>query len=132
MEQMTIGQLAAAAGVNVETVRYYQRRGLLPAPEREPGTIARYPGAMLDRLGFIKRAQALGFTLEEVQALLGLEDGTGCATARRIGEQKLADVRERIASLQALERSLQDLVGLCAKTSGRVKCPLIEQLMQAG
>jgi MerR family transcriptional regulator, mercuric resistance operon regulatory protein len=132
MEQMTIGQLAAAASVNVETVRYYQRRGLLPAPEREPGTIARYPDSVLARLGFIKRAQGLGFTLEEVQALLGLQDGQGCAAARRIGEQKLADVRERIAKLKALERSLQDLVSLCGKTSGRVKCPMIEQLLQAG
>lgn len=129
---MTIGQLAAAASVNVETVRYYQRRRLLPAPEREPGTIARYPDSVLARLGFIKRAQALGFTLEEVQALLDLEDGQSCATARRIGEQKLAEVRERIANLQALERSLRDLVGSCAKSGAPVKCPLIEQLLQAG
>jgi MerR family transcriptional regulator, mercuric resistance operon regulatory protein len=132
MEQMTIGQLAAAASVNVETVRYYQRRGLLPLPERSPGTIARYPDAVLARLAFIKRAQALGFTLAEVQALLSLEDGRSCAAARRIGEQKLANVRERIANLQALERSLQDLVRLCGETSGRVKCPLIEQLLEAG
>ena len=83
MEQMTIGQLAAAAGVNVETVRYYQRRELLAVPDRRAGSIGRYAPSALTRLRFIKRAQSLGFTLDDVQALLSLDDGQGCAAARR-------------------------------------------------
>ena len=82
MELMTIGQLSAAAGVNVETVRYYQRRELLRAPERPTGGIGRYSVAALTRLRFIKRAQSLGFALDDVQALLSLDDGRGCSAAR--------------------------------------------------
>ena len=131
MEQMTIGQLAAAAGVNVETVRYYQRRELLAAPDRPTGGIGRYPAAALTRLRFIKRAQSLGFTLEDVQALLSLDDGQGCAAARRIGEHKLADVRQRLQALRVLEAALQELVSRCSASKRKVKCPLIEALMQS-
>jgi len=130
-EQMTIGQLAAAAGVNVETVRYYQRRELLAVPERPYGSIGRYSVAALTRLRFIKRAQSLGFTLDDVQALLSLDDGQGCSAARAIGEHKLADVRERLQALRSLEVALADLVSRCATTKRRVNCPLIEALMQS-
>jgi MerR family mercuric resistance operon transcriptional regulator len=128
---MTIGQLAAAAGVNVETVRYYQRRELLGVPKREPGSIARYTDSALTRLRFIKRAQSLGFSLEDVQALLSLEDGQACSSARALGEHKLAEVRERIGTLRALEEALQELVSKCATTRRKVSCPLIEALMRA-
>lgn len=128
MQQMTIGQLATAAGVNVETVRYYQRRELLAVPERPSGGIARYSQAALTRLRFIKRAQALGFSLDDVQALLSLDDGQSCAAARSIGEHKLADVRERIRTLQALEHALEGLVVRCAESKRHVSCPLIEAL----
>lgn len=131
MQTMTIGQLAAAASVNVETVRYYQRRGLLAQPARMAGSIGRYPAGALTRLRFIKRSQSLGFSLEDVQTLLSLDDGQSCAAARRIGEHKLAEVHERIRSLQALEQALQELVRRCAKTRGAVACPLIESLMNA-
>jgi MerR family transcriptional regulator, mercuric resistance operon regulatory protein len=129
MEQMTIGQLASAAGVNVETVRYYQRRGLLSVPKRSTGSIARYSAETLTRLRFIRRSQSLGFSLDDVQALLSLEAPQACSQARRIGEHKLAEVRERIASLQALERTLAELVCLCSKRPRRVRCPMIGQLM---
>lgn len=128
MEKMTIGQLAKAAGVNVETVRYYQRRCLLAAPDRPTGSIARYAVAALTRLRFIKRAQSLGFSLDDVQALLSLDDGQACSSARHIAEHKLGEVRERIASLQALESALDDLVKRCARTRSHVNCPLIEAL----
>lgn len=131
MKPMTIGQLAAAGGVNVESVRYYQRRGLLDVPERAPGEIARYSEEALQRLQFIKRSQALGFSLADVQALLSLEDGQSCAAARGIGEGKLAETRERIKSLQALERALSDLVDQCAASRRKVSCPLIRALMDA-
>lgn len=131
MVSMTIGQLAAAAGVNVETVRYYQRRRLLAVPEREVGSISRYPDGALTRLRFIKRAQALGFSLEDVQALLSLDDGQACSSARVLGERKLADVRERIQTLRALEAALQALVASCSNSRRKVSCPLIDSLMRA-
>jgi MerR family transcriptional regulator, mercuric resistance operon regulatory protein len=131
VESMTIGQLAAAAGVNVETVRYYQRRELLAVPKRDAGSISRYPESALTRLRFIKRAQSLGFSLEDVHALLSLDDGQACSSARSLGERKLAEVRERIQTLRALEGALQGLVNQCATTRRRVSCPLIDALMRA-
>ena len=131
MEQMTIGQLAAAAGVNVETVRYYQRRKLLTPPERPSGGIGRYPPGALTRLRFIKRSQSLGFSLDDVHALLSLDDGQACSAAKAIGEHKLADVRQRIQTLHALEGALQELVGRCSTSKRKVTCPLIEALIQA-
>lgn len=130
MEQMTIGQLSAAAGVNVETVRYYHRRGLLQLPERADGRIGRYPTGALTRLRFIKRSQSLGFSLDDVQALLSLDDGQACKPAQAIGEHKLADVRQRIKTLQALESALLQLVTQCATSRRKVSCPLIGALMQ--
>ncbi len=129
IEMMTIGQLAAAAGVNVETVRYYQRRELLATPSRPSGSIGRYSPSALTRLRFIKRAQSLGFTLDDVQALLSLDDGRGCSAARVIGERKLADVRERLQALRSLEIALADLVSRCSTKKRKVNCPLIEALM---
>jgi len=132
MDGMTIGQLAAAAQVNVETVRYYQRRGLLAAPARAAGSIGRYPDAALARLRFIRRAQLLGFSLDEVQTLLSLDQGQACASARAIGEHKLADVRQRIRALRMLERALRDLVSQCGSTKrSKVNCPLIDALAGA-
>lgn len=131
MPSMTIGQLSAAAGVNVETVRYYHRRALLAAPERPPGGIGRYPPSALTRLRFIKRSQSLGFSLDDVQALLSLDDGQGCSAARTIGEHKLGEVRQRIQTLQALEAALQRLVSQCSSKKRKVSCPLISALMQA-
>ena len=130
-ERMTIGQLAAAAGVNVETVRYYQRRELLAAPERPFGGIGRYAPDALTRLRFIKRSQSLGFSLDDVQALLSLDDGQACTSARRIGEHKLADVRQRIQTLQVLESALQKLVTECSASKRKVSCPLIDALMKS-
>ncbi len=130
MPEMTIGQLATAGGVNVETVRYYQRRGLLAAPERPSGGIGRYSSSALTRLRFIKRSQSLGFSLDDVQALLSLDDGQSCSAARAIGEHKLSEVRERIQSLQALEVALHDLVDRCSTQRRKVSCPLIAALMK--
>ena len=131
LQQMTIGQLAAAAGVNVETVRYYQRRELMSQPERASGSIGRYPPGALTRLRFIKRSQSLGFSLDDVQALLSLDDGRSCTAARAIGEHKLADVRQRIQTLHALEGALQKLVSQCSTTKRKISCPLIEALMRS-
>ena len=132
MQEMTIGQLAEAAEVNVETVRYYHRRGLLPAPPRPIGGIRRYPPDMLTRLRFIKRSQLLGFSLDEIEALLSLQDGSACSDARSIAEHKLADVRQRIRDLSALETALATLVQRCSTSKRKVSCPLIDTLMDGG
>ncbi len=126
----TIGALAEAAGVNLETIRYYQRRGLLPKPARPPGGIRRYGDLDLSRVRFIKSAQRLGFSLDEVAELLKLEDGSHCGQARAQGERKLADVRARLADLQRIEQVLADLVSRCGSQRGRVRCPLIASLQE--
>lgn len=127
---MTIGALAKAAAVNVETIRFYQRRGLLPRPGRPLGGARRYGGAELARLRFIKTAQRLGFSLDEVALLLRLEDGTLCADAREIAEHKLADVRQRLSELRRVESALAGLVRKCRVSRGRVSCPLIASLQR--
>lgn len=127
--QLTIGALAKAAGVNVETVRYYQRRGLLSEPDRPLGGIRRYGRPALERLGFVKSAQKLGFSLDEVAQLLKLEDGASCQEAQAIAAQKLSEVRQRIVHLQLMEVGLQQLVQTCAASGGRVSCPMIGILL---
>ncbi len=127
-ETLTIGVLAEAAGVNVETIRFYQRKGLMQKPDRPLGGIRRYGEADQARVRFIKSAQRLGFSLDEVADLLKLEDGAHCTEAREQAEHKLADVRARLADLQRIEGALQGLVERCCATRGRVKCPLIATL----
>lgn len=130
-DSLTIGTLADAAGVSVETVRFYQRQGLMLEPKRSPGSIRRYGKADLARVGFIKAAQRLGFSLEEVSELLKLEDGTHCTEARRLAEHKLRDVREKLAYLRRIELTLHRLVDRCDSARGAVKCPLISSLQHA-
>lgn len=127
---LTIGALAAATNVNVETIRFYQRRGLLAQPQRMPGSIRRYGGGELSRLRFIKSAQRLGFSLDEIADLLTLEDGSGCARARAKAQAKLADIRQKLADLRSMEQALDALVSLCGTASGKVRCPLIAALDQ--
>ncbi len=129
-ESYTIGTLAKAAGVNVETIRFYQRKGLLPEPARMHGSIRRYAQADLARLRFIKAAQRLGFTLEEVAQLLRLEDGAHCHEARGLAEEKLADVRARLEDLRHIESALAGLVRGCRSARATVACPLIEALQK--
>lgn len=127
---LTIGKLARQAEVNVETIRYYQRRGLLRQPLK-PGDGARhYDEQDIARLRFIKSAQRLGFTLEEVAQLLRLEDGAHCADARVLAEEKLADVRARLDDLHNIELALVGLVRRCRSASDTVACPLIEALQK--
>lgn len=131
LASFTIGALADAAGVNVETIRFYQRKGLIPQPDRPPGGIRRYGEAELARVCFIKAAQRLGFSLEEVAELLMLEDGTQCARARKLAERKLNDVREKLADLRHIESALDRLVVRCRSAKGSVKCPLISSLQRS-
>lgn len=126
---ITIGQLAQAAGVNVETVRYYQRIGLLPLPKRDYGSIRRYSADDLKRVRFIKRAQTLGFSLDEVALLLGLSDGRHCAETKALAEKKLALVEKKISDLAAMRASLKGLVAKCSKGSRGCGCPIIDALV---
>lgn len=127
-ESRTIGRLASEAGVNVETVRYYQRRGLLHEPDRPLGGVRRYSEAHTRRLRFIKQAQTLGFSLDEVKDLLALDDGTHCREAARFASRKLATVRDRVRQLRRIERALAALVDQCQCNTGKVRCPLIAAL----
>jgi len=131
MQTYTISGLARAAGVNVETIRFYQRRGLLAEPDKPLGGIRRYGRADAERVLFIKAAQRIGFTLDEVAQLLHLDDGTHCSEARAIAEHKLDDVRARLADLQRIETTLTQLVERCATKRGKVCCPLIAALQPA-
>jgi MerR family transcriptional regulator, mercuric resistance operon regulatory protein len=126
--QYTIGTLARQAGVNVETVRYYQSRGLVDEPDRPLGGVRRYTQTHAQRLRFIRQAQTLGFSLDEVSDLLELEDGKHCREAERLGSKKLATVRERIRQLRRVERALARLVDQCHCNTGQVRCPLIAAL----
>lgn len=131
VETYSIGGLAGAVGVNVETIRFYQRRGLLPEPERTYGRIRRYGESDLKRVLFIKSAQRLGFSLDEISELLRLEDGTHCHEASDLAEHKLKDVRERLADLTRMEAVLSQLVRACHAREGNVSCPLIASLQDA-
>ena len=126
----TIGALADAAAVNVETIRFYQRKGLMPSPVRPSGSIRRYTATDLARIRFIKSAQRLGFSLDEISDLLMLEDGTHCDEARAVAERKLRDVREKLAVLRRIESALGKLVVQCGSARGAVTCPLIASLQQ--
>lgn len=125
---LPIGAFAAAAGVKVETIRFYQRQGLLPQPTRAHGTIRRYGSADVARVKFVKSAQRLGFSLDEIAGLLALDDGTHCTEARRVAEQKLADVRAKLDDLRRIESVLAELVTRCHAGRGTISCPLIAAL----
>jgi MerR family transcriptional regulator, mercuric resistance operon regulatory protein len=125
---LTIGAFAVAADVNVETIRFYQRKGLLPEPKKPAGGIRRYGDADVSRLRFVKSAQRLGFSLDEVAELLTLEDGTHCEEASALAAHKLNDVREKLADLKRIEAALAELVMACHSRSGTVSCPLVTLL----
>jgi len=127
-ETMTIGRVAKAAGVNVETIRYYQRRGIIGEPRKPPGGHRRYPVAVLRQINFIRRAQQLGFTLDEIGQLLGLSDGRACREARLIAEKRFAVIETRIAELERMRDELGRLTDACRKSGRGSHCPLLEDL----
>lgn len=123
-----IGELSRRTGCNIETIRYYERIGLLPTPSRR-GRYRSYGADDVDRLGFVRRARELGFTLDEVRALLGLAAGgqAACAEVRTLAASHLQDVRSRIADLKRMEQVLAESVRAC--DAGRDPgCPLIRTL----
>ena len=128
MGTYTIGELAKEAGVNVETIRYYQHRALMNEPPRPLGGVRRYADSDRRRLSFIRSAQKLGFSLDEVGELLALEDGRHCHEAEQIGIKKLEIVRDRLAQLRQVEKALAKLVAQCHCNTGKIKCPMIAAL----
>lgn len=131
IEKMTIGRLASAADVNVETIRFYQRSGLIPEPARPHGGYRTYQADDVRRIRFIKRAQLLGFTLDEISGLLKLEGSRTCADTRRLAAAKLAKVEDKLTDLFAIKNALAEMVGRCDSGDRTGGCPLIEALLEA-
>lgn len=132
MARLAIGDLAKRTGTKVETIRYYERIGLLPEPGRTEGNYRSYDKGHLGRLSFIRRARDLGFSLDQVRELLGLADqrDRSCEAVDMIARQHLAEVKRKIADLNALRDELADLIGRCRR--GTVaECRIIETLAPA-
>jgi MerR family transcriptional regulator, copper efflux regulator len=129
MQRLTIGRLARLGGVNLETVRYYERRGLLPKPPRTQAGYRQFPAETVDRLHFIKRAQELGFSLEEISELLALriEPEQKRAHVRARAMSKIAELEGKIEALTAMKSKLRDLVEQCERY-GSDGCPILASM----
>lgn len=125
---LTIGFLARAADVNVETVRYYQRLGIIDEPKKPLEGYRVYPSETVDRIRFIKRAQQLGFSLKEIAELLEIGDGH-CDDIRIRAEEKLAHVEEQIKDLQNLKNTLNTLIKSCIADKDASHCPIVDSLI---
>jgi Hg(II)-responsive transcriptional regulator len=127
---MTTGTVAKRVGVNIDTIRYYERQALLPKPPRTTAGYRTFTEATVQRLRFIKQAQALGFTLKEVKELLALRvtPDTTCADVRKRADAKVAAIEKRIASLQAMKEALRQLVSACEMDGPPSECSLLENL----
>jgi MerR family mercuric resistance operon transcriptional regulator len=124
---LTIGRLAKAANVGIETIRYYQELKLLPVPRRT-GSYRHYPTSLIGRIHFIKRAQELGFTLKEISGLLDLHDGTDRETIRTIARDRVAQIEAKLADLERMRKVLRHLVHECEHAKSDIPCPIIESL----
>ncbi|MGN2642148.1 MULTISPECIES: MerR family transcriptional regulator [Nocardia] len=127
---MRSSELATCAGVNVQTLRYYERRGLLASPPRSASGYRAYPSEAVAVVRFVKRAQDLGFTLEEIGELLDLADGgpDDCDVARELAEARMVQLAERIVDLQRMQQSLSELVATCERPRSDRSCPLLHTL----
>ena len=128
MNSIGIGALAKRAGVRIDTVRYYERSGLLAPKSRLASGYRRYGELELARLRFIRRAQALGFSLKEVHELLALSSRRDVARVKRAAQQKLADVEKRIAELERMRSGLATLIGACPGHGRAADCPILKAL----
>jgi len=130
MKSFTIGQVAKHAGVGVETVRFYERKGLLEEPERKTSGYRQFDEQVVDRIRFIRRAKELGFTLKEIKELLDLrlDPATTCADVKSRAESKIEDVEERIRSLQRMKQALSKLSKACSGRGETSECPILEAL----
>ncbi len=130
MKSFTIGGLAKAANVGVETVRFYERKGLLQTPERNKSAYRQYDRDAVDRLKFIRRAQQVGFTLKEIEDLLGLRDDPDArrADVRERATNKIADINAKVRDLLAMRESLTNLLSSCEGDGPASACPIITTL----
>lgn len=127
---LTIGQVAKAAKVHVETLRYYERRGLVPRPPRNAALYRRYPEETVPRVHFVKHAQVLGFSLREISELLSLRatPKARCADVKRRAEAKIEEIEAKIRALRAMHRALVGLVSQCDGKLPASACPILESL----
>lgn len=132
MKSLTIGALAKEAGVGVETIRYYQRRGLLSEQGPRQGAYRVYQAPELARLRFIRRAQTLGFSLDEIGGLLSLDEAEDRVAARTMAKARLAEVETRIRQLQEIREALSALVNSCEHTESPAPCPILHTLAESG
>ncbi len=130
MESLTIGKVAHLAGVGVETVRFYERRGLIPVPPRRESGYRQYPRETVSRIQFIKRAKALGFTLREIGELLSLriDPETTCRDMQDRARIKIAEIDGRIKTLERIRRTLVQLTDACHGKASVSECPVLEAL----
>lgn len=134
MERLTIGHLAHIGGVNLETIRYYERRGLLPRPARTKSGYRQFSPEAARRLRFIKRAQKLGFSLDEIRELLalGTRPRQNRATIRVRAQQKIEDINHKIGALTAMKNTLHELVNQCERCGPSGECPIVASLDKEG
>lgn len=127
---MRSSQVATEAGVNVQTLRYYERRGLLPEPARSDSGYRSYDLQAVRTVRFVKRAQQLGFSLDEIESLLHLAAGgpDSCDAARALATERLEQLEDKIASLTAMRDSLRQLVATCHRSRTRRLCPLLDAI----
>lgn len=130
MSSMTIGKVAKAAGIGVETVRFYERQGLIPKPPRSSSGYRLYGGDTIGRLRFVTRAKTLGFTLAEIGELLSLSatPAAGCSDVRDRARAKIDDIEDRVTQLLAMKSALEGLVDQCSGVGPTTECPIVEAL----
>jgi len=127
---LKIGQLAKAAEVSIDTIRYYERRGLIPEPERRESGYRAYAQEYIARIRFVRRAQELGFSLKEIEELLGLrvDSQSVCADVQKRTEAKVRDIEDKIQSLQKMKQTLTKLLACCESQEPTEECPILEML----
>ena len=134
MTGLKVGDVAKQAGVNLQTIHYYERRGLLPRPPRTESNYRAYPADAVLRVRFIKRAQELGFTLKEIKELLSLRAAprTRCADVRERAKTKVRDIDDKVRTLLAMRKALTKLIGECSGGGPVSQCPILEALDSEG
>lgn len=125
---MKIGKLVAEAGVNIDTIRFYERKGVLPEPERRPSGYRNYGPETVQRLHFIRNAKRLGFSLTEITELLELSSGDDMGAVRAAASEKLASVREKIADLERMREALDQVITACPGHGATSECPIVRSL----
>jgi len=128
----SIGQVAKQSGVSVETIRYYEKEGLLEKPERKESGYRQYKREAVDRLSFIQQAKDLGFSLKEIGELLSIKSDAKCSAVKQLAQNKLDDVEDKIKMLQRMRKSLKKLINVCPGQAPINDCPILEALSVQG